>query len=315
VNQVSLVKNLTSEQVDEILKIVIQASEKDGARPFSEHVELHLRSGGDRPIVHLLAQNENNKIIGYGHLDTTDLVAGPSGEIVVEPESRQLGVATLIISEMKKQIGSQKLRLWSHGDTEVAKKFASQLGFDPVRTIVQMRRSLFSQIVPFNLSQDYKLRFFDIKNDVDNFLLLNKICFKDLPDQSSWTRKDLELRLAESWFDPNGFALIENQNKELVGFCWTKIHGQDHKHEVDDGHTHDSHGHQPIGEIYVLGVHPNYQGKGLGKTLTLWGLNYLRKSGLDSAMLYVDSNNKNAIDIYSELDFNYWGINQLYRTK
>ncbi|MEY3495799.1 MAG: mycothiol synthase, partial [Actinomycetota bacterium] len=79
-----------------------------------------------------------------------------------------------------------------------------------------------------------------------------------------------------------------------------------------DGHTHHSHGHEPIGEIYVLGVDPEHQGKGIGKLLTLWGLNYLRRSGLDSAMLYVDSNNKNAIDLYTTLGFNFWGVDKLY---
>jgi hypothetical protein len=35
---VSVLKELTEQQVNEILEIVIEASEIDGARPFSEHV-------------------------------------------------------------------------------------------------------------------------------------------------------------------------------------------------------------------------------------------------------------------------------------
>ena len=53
--KVSVTKSLTDIQVNEILDIVINSSEIDGARPFSEHVEIHLRSGGDRPVIHLLA--------------------------------------------------------------------------------------------------------------------------------------------------------------------------------------------------------------------------------------------------------------------
>ncbi len=99
--KVSVLNELTDHQVSEILEIVTEASETDGARPFSEHVELHLRSGGDRRIIHLIAQNGNQKIVGYGHLDTTDLVAGPSGELVVHPEFRLKGIATEIISEIQ----------------------------------------------------------------------------------------------------------------------------------------------------------------------------------------------------------------------
>ncbi len=311
-NKVLVLRELNNHQVDEILDIVIKASEIDGARPFSEHVELHLRSGGDRPVTHLLVEDENKKILGYAHLDTTDLVSGPSGELVVCPQARKQGIATLLLNEMKKHINNQPLRLWSHGDTDVARNFAAKLGFIPVRNVIQMRRSLFSQIEPLIEIEGLNFRNFDAKNDIDKFLELNKKCFAKLPDQANWTKKDLELRMNESWFKADGFVLLENKNKELVGFCWTKIHGQDHEHTEYDGHTHHSHGHEPIGEIYVLGVNPDFQGKGIGKLLTIWGLNYLRRAGLDSAMLYVDSNNKNAIDLYTSLGFNFWGVDKLY---
>jgi len=310
--KVLVLKELNNKQVDQILEIVIKASEVDGARPFSEHVELHLRSGGDRPVTHLVAEDENKNIVGYAHLDTTDLVAGPSGELVVCPNSRKKGIATLLLKEMKKQVNNQPLRLWSHGDTDLARNFASKLGFVPVRNVIQMRRSLFSQIEPLYEIKDLTLRHFDSSKDSSKFLELNKKCFTKLPDQANWTLKDLELRLNESWFKSDGFVLLENKEKELVGFCWTKIHGQDHDHDEYDGHTHHSHGHEPIGEIYVLGVDPAYQGKGIGKLLTLWGLNYLRRAGLDSAMLYVDSNNKSAINLYTSLGFNFWGVDKLY---
>ena len=136
--KVSVTKSLTDSQVNEILDIVINSSEVDGARPFSEHVEIHLRSGGDRPVIHLLAEDSNKKIVGYGHLDTTDLVAGPSGELVVHPDFRLKGIATQIVTEMKKLIGQQQLRLWSHGDTTSARNFSNKLGFESVRNVIQM---------------------------------------------------------------------------------------------------------------------------------------------------------------------------------
>ena len=312
--KVSDTKSLTDGQVNEILDIVINSSEIDGARPFSEHVEIHLRSGGDRPVIHLLAEDTNKKIVGYGHLDTTDLVAGPSGELVVHPDFRRKGIATQIVNEMKKMIHDQQLRLWSHGDTISARNFSKKLEFESVRNVIQMRRSLFSPIATFNFPPNYNLRQFDPVSDTEIFLAINKESFTELPDQSSWTKKDLELRLAEDWFSASGFVLLENDKKEVVGFCWTKVHGQDHKHEKDDGHKHLDHGHEPIGELYVLGVHPSQQGKGLGKSLMLWGLSHLRRNGLDSAMLYVDSNNQKAIKLYEEVGFNFWGLDRLYRS-
>ena len=74
----------------------------------------------------------------------------------------------------------------------------------------------------------------------------------------------------------------------LVGSCWTKVH-----RESDP----------PVGEIYVIGVDPGYQGKGAGRALVLSGLDYLAGSGLSSAMLYVDAANEPAVGLYRSLGF------------
>ncbi len=80
----------------------------------------------------------------------------------------------------------------------------------------------------------------------------------------------------------------------MLGFHWTKVHGARSFDPVDtvDDHGHD---HDPIGEVYVLGVDPAAQGLGLGAALTLAGLRYLRGRGLDQVMLYVEETNRPAI--------------------
>ena len=44
------------------------------------------------------------------------------------------------------------------------------------------------------------------------------------------------------------------------------------------------HGHDPIGEVYVVGIDPGHRGRGLGRALTLAGLQHLRARGLDQAL-------------------------------
>jgi mycothiol synthase len=94
----------------------------------------------------------------------------------------------------------------------------------------------------------------------------------------------------------------------MIGFTWTKIHGG-HTHE----HDGDKHDHDPIGEIYITAV--SKPGTGLGKVLSETALAHLKRSGLTSAMLYVDAENERAIKLYQSLGFSESGQDVMYRVR
>jgi mycothiol synthase len=157
-----------------------------------------------------------------------------------------------------------------------------------MRHILKIHRSLKDPIAEFTHS--YTIRTFNPATDKTQWLDLNNTIFAHHPDQGNWALADLENRMAEPWFDAAGFFLVVDANK-IIGFCWTKIH--------DDFVNQD-----PIGELYVVGVHPEHAHKGIGRAVSIAAMNYLLAKGLKNSMLYVDADNEKGLGLYKSLGFN-----------
>jgi mycothiol synthase len=324
---------LDPQQVDEVLKLTRAAGDADGTYPLSEHVVLHLRHGGDEPAEHLIIRMDE-QLVGYAHVDTTDAIEGASAELVVHPMFRRHGLGRALVTAATAAATGHdplgRLRLWAHGDHPSASALALSLGFERHRVLCQMRRSLYAPVDAPALPRGVRIRAFRPGLDDTRWVELNTRAFAHHPDQGRWTLKDLRVRMTEPWFDPAGFLLAErvpepddapepdgasltdgaagpDGDRPLLGFHWTKVHGA-LRAEGDDVHQHD-----PIGEVYVLGVDPAAQGLGLGTALTLAGLRYLRGRGLDQAMLYVDGDDRGAVHLYQKLGFARWSTDVCFQ--
>ncbi len=298
--------HLSDTQQSLVLDLINRTTNHDGTPPIAEHILLHLRYGGDKADSHLLVEKDN-QAIGYAHLDQTDLVAGPSVELVVDPSHRGAGVGKALLSEAIKICG-KTLRLWVHGEQEAAHSLATSFNFEKIRTVMQMSKPL-TDIQPLpTIDKEIIIRSFLPGRDSDAWLELNNKVFKDHPEQGGWQFSDLNHRLSEDWFDEKGFFIVE-KNKQVIASTWTKVHGE-HSHD-HDGEA--SHAHPAIGEIYITAVDPEYAGLGIGKALTITALNYLKYQGLKDAMLYVDFDNKVALNLYDSLGFKLSSKDILYR--
>ncbi len=308
---IETVPHLTPDQVRAVMRLMDAVGDVDGTYPLSEHVVLHLRHGGDTGAQHLLA-NVDGTLAGYGHLDVADAVEGASAELAVHPAHRRHGLGRALAEAAVAASPDGRLRLWAHGEHDAAAPLAKALGFRRSRVLLQLRRSLYAPVPAPELPDDVQLRPFEVGRDEEAWVRVNNRAFADHPDQGRWTRRDLEIREAEPWFDPAGFLLAERDGGTLVGFHWTKVHGAaPAAARPDGGHGHDhgaaeAHAHAPIGEVYVLGVDPAAHGMRLGAALTLAGLRHLRGRGLSQAMLYVDESNQRAVALYERLGFVHW---------
>ena len=157
-----------------------------------------------------------------------------------------------------------------------------------MRHILKIHRSL-TEPIPHN-PHSFAIRTFNPATDKNQWLELNNAIFVNHPDQGNWALADLENRMAENWFDPEGFFLAV-KGEEIVGFCWTKIH-QDYVNQ------------EPVGELYVVGVDPDHSHQGIGRAVSVAAINYLVTKGLKHSMLYVDADNEKGLALYTSLGFN-----------
>ena len=305
---------LSPPDVAAVHRLVAQVERADGTPPLSEHVLLHLPYGGDAEVRNLLVR-EDGEVVAYAHLDVTDQVEGASAELAVLPSARGRGLGRQLVTALLEQVPDGRLRLWAHGDSPSARALAERLGFRRSRVLLQMRRSLATPLPEPVAPDGVTLRTFVPGQDEQAWTELNNRAFVNHPDQGGWGVSEVELREKEPWFDPDGFFLAERDGA-LVGFHWTKVHGghdasAPHSHD-EDHPEHEHHDHPPIGEVYIVGVDPAEQGRGLGPWLTLVGLHSLRDRGLGEVLLYVDESNPAAVRTYERLGFERHAVDVMY---
>jgi mycothiol synthase len=291
-----------SAQVSAVLELVTAAADADRVAPLSEHGMLRVQHGvpGQGHDVLLTADGEVagcGVVAGYGYVEPQADEGEASGELVIHPAHRRQGLGAALVGALVAAAGELPLRVWAHGDLPAAAALARSAGFERFRALWQLRRSLNEPLPAPAFPPGTTLRTFLVGHDEDEWLRLNGRAFAKHPEQGSWTPRDLELREAEPWFDPDGFFIAE-RGGAMIGFHWTKVH------KTADG---------GIGEVYVVGVDPDSHGDGAGRALTLAGLRYLRERGLAQVMLYVDEDNVPAIAMYQKLGFARWHTDAMYR--
>jgi len=282
---------LTAVEVDSVAGIFEAARLADNRTGAGE-----LPSFVARPGTHVLAE-DNGRVVGYAHLDTDgDSNGHPVGEALVHPAARNRGVGTQLVERLLALAGDREPRLWSHGDHPAAAAIAAVLGLRRVREMRRMRWMV-GDVPQAQLREGVRVRTFVPGQDEAAVIAVNHAAFSWHPEQGALTVEDLVATEQESWFDPSGFFLAVDAEDRLLGFHWTKIH---------PGPP------EAIGEVYVVGVDPDAQGGGLGKALTVIGMEHLRAAGLRSVMLYVESDNAPAVAVYSKLGFTVWDADVQY---
>jgi mycothiol synthase len=277
-------RKLDDNELEIVGRLLADAAAEDGFPPLSDHLVLDLERRGPE-FAGVLAFDAVAGLAGYAQLaranesTVVELVIAPN-----ERAQREALSAVLLKSalELVAADGGGAVHWWVHHPDDRVAAVAAGAGMHLGRRLLQMRRSL-----PISETTPVETRAFVVGRDEAEWVRVNNAAFHGHPEQGGWTIETLQRREAEPWFDPAGFRLHERDGK-LAAFCWTKVHSTTTP---------------PMGEIYVIAVDPTYHGLGLGKALTIAGLDHLAGRGLTVGMLHVDAANTSAMKLYEHLGF------------
>jgi mycothiol synthase len=291
------VARLDPRQCEAVQTLARACGRHDGVEPLCEQTLLRLAHGGEDAFA-VLARDEQRALVGYAQAACLD--DGPSGDVAVALPWRGRGLGRRLLWEIQRharESGLEAIHTWARGDLPAARWLAIQQDAIPERVLLELVHPL-EPLDPAALPDDVRLRAFDPGRDAAPWLELHNQAFAWHPEQSAWTEADLRARLGQPWFSAAGFLLAEDA-EGLCGFVWTKLS------PGLDG--------VPEGEIYIVGVAPRAQGRGLGRALTLAGLEHMRRHGAKRGRLFVESDNMPARRLYDRLGFRVRQLHVRYR--
>ncbi|WP_166391166.1 mycothiol synthase [Nocardioides ochotonae] len=257
-----------------IEQIAHEAEEADGAAPLDEATW--------RALAH------HERVRAWESEDGFALLVGADLSLVVRPTARRRGVGRALLEHVlanTEAAGPAQLLAWSHGNHPGAAALAAAYDFERVRDLWVMRRDASDPLPALTVPEGIEVRGYR-PQDAEEVVRVNAAAFAAHPEQGAMDAAELEERMRADWFDPAGLLVAtEAGSDRLLGFHWTKRHSPE------------------LGEVYVVGIDPAAQGRGLGSLLTLAGLHHLTDAGVREVLLYVESDNAPAIAVYSRLGF------------
>lgn len=277
------------DDISAVSSLLRAAELADGHPPLGEHKWIDLVQGGRAGFAGFAARAAgSSRLVGYAQLSkghgswAVEFVVHPSARAPDESVAEDLLRAAL--GEIARQ-GGGHVHLWVPKPDTFDDDVAGAVGLSRGRALYQMRRPL--PLEP-DLARQPRLpvRAFRVGADEPAWLEVNNRAFHGHPEQGAWDRATLDEREQQPWFDAEDF-LVHDAGGAIDSFCWTKVH--------DDEPS--------LGEIYVVGVDPDVQGRGLGRAILLAGLDHLAQRNLATAMLYVDADDDVALRLYRSLGF------------
>ena len=232
------------------------------------------------------------KIVGFCNTTSELRIGRVLFYFLVHPKYRRKGIAKRLIKKAfkrAKEYGAQVVQAEVTEANLAAKNLLSSLRFKPVRSFFELSLVLYN-VPGANVDNSLTSRPL-MRGEEHRLTQIQNRLFAGTWGFNPNTTEEIVYRLNLFGCSPGDVIMIYNGDKP-IGYCWTVINPEENLALK-----------LKRGRIHMMGVDPDYRGKGLGKAVLSAGLNHLMKKGIELAQLTVDSENTVACSLYKSGGF------------
>ncbi len=303
-NSPYIIRNYRTSDFEDYVKLNIEAENLDptGLHRSPEAVSESLDRPNYSPEQDLFVVETDGKVVGFINLTPELNIRRVILDCLVHPEHRRKGLAEKLLGYATRRAKELKVKVVHvniRQDNIVAKLVLPKLGFRFVRQFFELSLSLSD--LPDAAPNVYSYRYLQ-PGEENKLTQIQNRCFTGTWGYNPNTIENTTYYINLSYHSPEDIVLICEGDKP-VGYCWTEI-----SCKVETVNS------ERKGRIFMLGVDPDYRGRGIGKIALLAGLSYLKSKGVQVVELTADSENEAACALYHSVGFKLW-TNSLWYEK
>jgi mycothiol synthase len=296
-----IIRNFRPHDIADYAHLVNEIDEVNGLGKVSSiaQMEEHLRRPGCHPHEDLFFAELDGLLVGFAELTRELEIGRVILEGAVHPKHRGQGVGTRLLEiaiDHSRRLGAKVVSIPVVQGTQAAAHLARKEGFRVVRRHWQMSLTQCGELNP-QIPHGFELRHFAL-GDEGSLCALQNLAFADSWGFRPNTVEEIRHLVNCGLCHPEGVLFISDEGR-LIGYCWT----------IDDASDRQK------GFIRMMGVAPPYHGRGLGRAILMAGIGYLRRRGMTTIKLTVDSRNTSAKRLYQSVGFKRIGTTLWYEKR
>ena len=292
-NPTYTIRNYHSKDFERLVQLVTEVQESGRSYCSISLSDLLESLGKSDPSFkdNLFIAERSGEIAGYAEVKPELNIGRAILTWLVHPRHRRGKLTVGLVDravDRTRELGIMTLHANISQDSFTAKRFLTRMGFTFVRRFLELRLDLTEMVLPEISKIASRCRPLQPSEEGRLTQLQNR-SFAGTWGFNPNTIEEITYRINLPNSSPDDIFLIFDSDKP-VGYCWTRTESWK----------------KTVGRIYMLGVDPDYRGRGLGRQLLLAGLSCLKSKSLRVAVLTVDSENKAARVLYKSVGFELW---------